>query len=281
MPEHRILNMLIKQSFNYMNGNFDSTAVSFTFGRYLNNLSMHIKQHIPNFLTCLNVLCGIIAVFFAVNGRIEWSIWLIFAGAVFDFSDGFAARALKAYSAVGKELDSLADLISFGAAPAAIWSTIIKYRLTQSYTTDFFSLPTAQQILVLLPFTLVVFAALRLAKFNVDTRQTYNFLGLTTTAAGLFTAAFAYQFMAAPEWFSFLSPTVILIAIGLFCAMLISEIPMFSLKFTNIKWGENKERFVLLFLSLVFIALLGIGGIAAAILYYIAVSSAKWILGIK
>jgi len=242
---------------------------------------MSIKQHIPNFLTSLNVLCGIIAVFFAINGQIDFSIWLIFAGAIFDFSDGFAARALKAYSDMGKELDSLADLISFGAAPAAIWSTIIKYQLTSSYTIDFQTLPLAQQILILLPFTMVAFAALRLAKFNVDTRQTENFLGLTTTATGIFTAAFAYKFIETPEWFSWLSSTLILIVIGFFSAMLISEVPMFSLKFKNMKWEENKERFVILFLAIVLIALLGVGGIAAVILYYIVISTAKWMLGIK
>ncbi|MCU4154939.1 CDP-alcohol phosphatidyltransferase family protein [Carboxylicivirga sp. A043] len=242
---------------------------------------MNIKQHIPNFLTSLNVLCGVIAIFFALNARIDIAIWLIFAGAFFDFSDGFAARALKAYSDIGKELDSLADLISFGAAPAAIWSTIIKYQLTGSYAINFFQLTTLQQVLVLLPFIMVAFAALRLAKFNVDTRQTENFLGLTTTATGIFTAAFAYKFIESPEWFNWLSPVVILIVIGFFSIMLISEVPMFSLKFKNMKWAENKERFVLLFLAIVFIALLGVGGIAAVILYYIVISTAKWILGIK
>lgn len=242
---------------------------------------MNIKQHIPNFLTSLNVLCGIIAVFFALNARIDIAIWLIFAGALFDFSDGFAARALKAYSDIGKELDSLADLISFGAAPAAIWSSIVNYQLTGSYEINFFQLSTIEQVLILSPFVMVAFSALRLAKFNVDTRQTENFLGLTTTATGIFTAAFAYKFLESPEWFDWLSPITILIAIAFFSVMLISEVPMFSLKFKNMKFGENKERFVLLFLAIVFIALLGVGGIAAVILYYILISTGKWILGIK
>jgi CDP-diacylglycerol--serine O-phosphatidyltransferase len=242
---------------------------------------MNIKQHIPSFITSLNVLCGIIATFFALNSSIEIAIWLIFVGSVFDFGDGFAARALNAYSAMGKELDSLADLISFGVAPAAIWSSIVKYQLTGSYEINYTELSTIQQVLILLPFIMVVFAALRLAKFNVDTRQNENFLGLTTTATGIFTGAFAYKFLETPEWFSWLSPTIILIVIAFFCAMLVSEVPMFSLKFKNMKWAENKERFVLLFLGLVFIVLLGVGGIAAVILYYILISTAKWVLGIK
>lgn len=242
---------------------------------------MNIKQHVPNFLTSLNVLCGIMAVFFALNARIDIAIWLIFAGAIFDFSDGFAARLLKAYSEIGKELDSLADLISFGAAPAAIWSTIIKYQITGSYATNFFALTTPQQVLVLLPFVMVAFAALRLAKFNIDTRQTENFLGLTTTATGIFTGAFAYKFISTPEWFMWLSPAIILALIGLFCLLLISEVPMFSLKFKNLKWVDNKERFILLFITIVLVVLLGVCGIAATILYYITISVAKSLLGIK
>ncbi|MBS2211590.1 CDP-alcohol phosphatidyltransferase family protein [Carboxylicivirga mesophila] len=242
---------------------------------------MSIKQHIPNLLTSLNVLCGVLAVFFALNARIDIAIWLIFAGALFDFSDGFAARLLKAYSNIGKELDSLADLISFGAAPAAIWSTIIKYQLTGSYATNFFALSLSQQVFTLLPFIMVAFAAFRLAKFNVDTRQTENFLGLTTTATGIFTAALAYKFIETPEWFAWMSPLVILALIVFFSIMLISEVPMFSLKFKNIKWANNKERFTLLFLAIVFVVLLGVGGIAAVILYYIIISLTKWLIGIK
>ncbi len=244
-------------------------------------MTMKIKQHIPNLLTSSNVLCGSLAVFFALNARIDIAVWLIFAGALFDFGDGFAARALKAYSDIGKELDSLADLISFGAAPAAIWSTIIKYQLTGSYATNFFALDIPQQVYVLLPFVMVAFAALRLAKFNVDTRQTENFLGLTTTATGIFTASLAYKFVETPQWFEWMSPVMILILIGFFSIMLISEVPMFSLKFKNIKWGDNKERFTLLLLAIVCIVLLGMGGVAAVILYYIIVSLAKWLLGIK
>lgn len=242
---------------------------------------MSISKHIPNFITSLNVLCGTAATFFAINGRIEGAIWLIFAGALFDFSDGFAARALKAYSEMGKELDSLADLISFGFAPAAIWSGLIKYQLTNSYTTPYFSLELNQQVLTLLPFLMVAFAAIRLAKFNVDTRQSENFLGLTTTATGIFTAAFAYKYIEMPVAFEWYKPLFILLTIALFCVMLISEVPMKSLKFKSFKWGDNQERFILLILAVVFITLWGVGGIAALIMYYILVSIGKWALGIK
>ena len=141
---------------------------------------------------------------YAIRSYYEVAIWLIFIGSLFDFLDGFAARAFNAYGEMGKELDSLADLISFGFAPSAIWSCLIKYQLTGSYTSPYFSMELQQKVLVLMPFIMVAFAALRLAKFNVDTRQTENFLGLTTTATGIFTAAFAYKFLEMPvafEWF--------------------------------------------------------------------------------
>jgi len=237
---------------------------------------MKLAKHVPNLLTSLNVLCGTIATFLALNGMIEVSVWFIFIGALFDFSDGFAARALKAYSEMGKELDSLADLISFGMAPAAIWSSIIKLMLTGDLSMPLSQLEAPQLFWILSPFILVVFAALRLAKFNVDTRQTENFLGLTTTATGIFTASFAYLFLSKPEWFGWLSPIVVLIVLIIFSLLLVSEIPMFSLKFKNFIWAENKERFILLGLAIVFISLLGVGGIAAIILYYIMASIIKW-----
>jgi len=242
---------------------------------------MNITKHIPNFLTSLNLACGALAVFFALNGHIQWAVWLIFIGALFDFSDGFAARALKAYSDMGKELDSLADLISFGVAPAAIFSTLVKQLITGNATTPFDVLQFSDKIFVLLPFILAVFSGLRLAKFNVDTRQTESFLGLTTTATGIFTASFAYMIITQPEMFDWLNVYIIIAMIIFFSIMLVSEVPMFSLKFKNFKFKENSERFLLLVLALVFIVLFGVGGIAATILYYILYSSGKWIFTYK
>ncbi len=238
---------------------------------------MRITKHIPNLLTSLNLACGALAVFFALNGHVEWAVWLIFIGAIFDFSDGFAARALKAYSDMGKELDSLADLISFGVAPAAIFSTLVKQLITGDATTPFDTLLFSDKVLVLIPFILVVFSGLRLAKFNVDIRQTESFLGLTTTATGIFTASFAYIIFKQPEMFDWLNVYIIITMVAFFSIMLVSEVPMFSLKFKNFRFNENRERFLLLALALIFIVWLGVGGIAATILYYILYSTAKWI----
>jgi CDP-diacylglycerol--serine O-phosphatidyltransferase len=242
---------------------------------------MNITKHIPNFLTSLNLACGALAVFFALNGHLEWAVWLIFIGALFDFSDGFAARALKAYSSMGKELDSLADLISFGVAPAAIFSTLVNLLVSGDLNPAFDTLQFSDKILVLLPFILAVFSGLRLAKFNVDTRQTESFLGLTTTATGIFTASFAYMIITQPKMFDWLNVYIIIAMIIFFSIMLVSEVPMFSLKFKNFSFKENRERFLLLVLALIFIILLGVGGIAATILYYILYSTGKWIFTTK
>ncbi len=242
---------------------------------------MSITRHIPNLLTSLNLVCGALALFFALNGHVEWSVWLMFFGALFDFSDGFAARALKAYSDMGKELDSLADLISFGVAPAAIFSTLVKQIITGDISTSFDTLQLSEKIFVLSPFILVVFSGLRLAKFNVDTRQTESFLGLTTTATGIFTASFAYMIINRPQMFGWLNVYIIIAMVIFFSIMLVSEVPMFSLKFKNFRLDGNRERFLLLFLALIFIIWLGVGGIAATILTYILYSTAKWVFILK
>jgi CDP-diacylglycerol--serine O-phosphatidyltransferase len=239
---------------------------------------MRILKHLPNFLTSLNLACGSLAVFFALNGHIEWSVWLILTGALFDFSDGFAARALKAYSDMGKELDSLADLVSFGLAPAAIFSTLIKYLITGDVTTSFDSLPPDAGVVVLIPFILAVFSGLRLAKFNIDTRQTESFLGLTTTATGIFTASFAYIVLAQPDLFGWLNEYIVLGMVIFFSIMLVSEVPMFSLKFKNFGFAGNVERYLVLAVAVMSVMWLGVGGIAVTIFFYIIYSLFKWLI---
>lgn len=237
---------------------------------------MKITRHIPNLLTCGNLLCGATATFFALNGMISVATWLILAGALFDFSDGFAARLFKAYSEIGKELDSLADLITFGVAPSAIYSTYIKYYLTGSFFTPVQLLSGIQLAWIIAPFILSAFAALRLAKFNIDTRQSENFLGLTTTATGIFTASLGYMIVQNAEYFSWLRPSFVISMILFICVMLVSEVPMFSFKFKHYRWKGNEDRFVLLIMAIVALVLLGIGGLAPVILYYVVFSLVRW-----
>ena len=233
---------------------------------------MAIKDHIPNSITSLNLFSGVLATVFAVSGNLHAATILIFCGAVFDYFDGFVARLLHVSSDIGKELDSLADLISFGFAPAAMYSTYVKYLLTGDFTTSLATLELTQLLWVMSPLILVVFAALRLAKFNLDTRQTETFLGLTTTATGLFTASLLWFVSDHLQAFSCVRPIYVLILVVIFCALLVSEIPMFSLKIKHFGWHGNEMRFVLLLIAIMSIVCLGIGGVALTIALYIIFS---------
>lgn len=233
---------------------------------------MEIKRHIPNSITSLNLLCGIFATVCAISGLLQAAAILIVCGAIFDFFDGFAARTLKVSSPIGKELDSLADIVSFAIAPAAMYSTYMKYLVTGDWYVNIYYLNWIQRVWVLMPFILGVFGALRLAKFNLDERQADNFLGLTTTATGLFTASFLFCVEDSPASFSWIHPWMIMMMIFIFCALLVSEVPMFSLKFKHLTWKGNELRFTLLLIGLLSLLIFQVGGIAVTILAYIIFS---------
>ena len=214
-----------------------------------------MKKHIPNFITCLNLFSGCVASYLAFKSNYEGAFIAILLAAVFDFMDGFAARLLKAYSAMGKELDSLADMISFGLAPGAIVFSL----LTESGTNEW--LPFAG-------FLIPVFSGLRLAKFNIDDRQTSSFLGLPVPANAIFWAGIVYSFspfLTNNTWF-------FLILIGVFCFLLVSEIPMFSLKFKNVSWKDNQNQYLFLMGCAAILAYFQLSAFAIIIAWYIASS---------
>ncbi|MCQ2214650.1 MAG: CDP-alcohol phosphatidyltransferase family protein [Bacteroidales bacterium] len=235
---------------------------------------MSIKKYIPNSITSLNLICGVISVSISLSSAATgknllgdsnlylYPACLIFLGAVFDFFDGFAARWLHVSSDIGKELDSLADLITFGFAPAGIYTLY----LSQNYYSTL-------GLGIYFPLILVLFSALRLAKFNVDTRQTESFIGLTTTATALFTASL-FLAMALPGALSSvkLDLWLIVVMVAAFSFLLVSEIPMFSLKIKHFGWKGNELRVVLLATGLISLIILGVGGIAFTILLYILFS---------
>ena len=180
---------------------------------------MGLKKHIPNTITSMNLLCGIFGVIVALEGRVDRAFLLMLAAAVFDFCDGFAARLLKAYSPVGKELDSLSDVVSFGVLPALVLHRLMAFQV--------------RGWIVYLPLVLAVFSALRLAKFNVDERQHTTFLGLPTPAAAMICGSLAYYvwnepFTVLAQWCGTLwfVPAVAVVL----SALLVCEVPMFSLK---------------------------------------------------
>lgn len=241
-----------------------------------------IKKHIPNFLTSLNVLCGSLAVVLILEGKFTAAVILIMLAAVFDFLDGLTARLLKAYSPIGKELDSLADMISFGLAPGLIMFKLLEISLfKEDVLPDLQSnLSVSQTLIIGSAFLIPIFSALRLAKFNVDTRQTNSFIGLPTPANALFISSLALiqEHGTIPSIDGFLLTTPVLLLITfIFSFLLVSEIPMFSLKFKNLSFRYNQTQYIFIALAVILILTLRLYGIAATILLFIAISVMKMI----
>lgn len=195
-----------------------------------------MRRHIPNTITCLNLISGFAAILFAIKGEVTIASWAIAAAMIFDFFDGLSARALKAYSDIGKELDSLADLVSFGVAPAII---IISY-LQNSCNCTLLNMAT-----VIMP----VCAACRLAKFNVDETQKDSFKGLPVPASAIMiiTVVIADKFGNSDVAQSILeSPALTLILTTILSILMVTRIPLISLKFHNLHFQENSIRFLML-----------------------------------
>ena len=215
---------------------------------------MSIKRHIPNAITCLNLFFGCIAVLFALKGWLLFAVMLVVVAAVFDFCDGLAARLLKAYSPLGKELDSLADLVSFGLAPAAMMHFAFAQILSPNISYGADSLPW--ELLSFFPFIMVVASALRLAKFNIDTRQSEQFIGLPTPANALFISSLLLCVTATPTLTPIWETPYTIPAISLFVSyLMVSNLPMFSLKIKTLTWRGNQVRILFIALVAVLIAL--------------------------
>ena len=225
---------------------------------------MNIRKHIPNTITCMSLVSGCIATVMALQGNLLWAaIWIIIA-AVFDFMDGFAARLLKAYSPMGKELDSLSDMVSFGVAPGMI----VFWMLSQA------GLPLGEigRYIPYLAFVIPAFSGLRLAKFNIDERQTTSFIGMPVPAHALFWASAGYSLAPLAQVKPVLFIVVTLVVALATSLLLVSEIPMFSLKIKSVAWKGNERRYILVGCAVLFVALFGMLGIAGTILLYILLS---------
>ena len=212
---------------------------------------MKLIKNLPNAVTCCNLLAGATAVMMASEGQFRYAFLLIIAGAVFDFFDGLTARALKVQSPIGKELDSLADCITFGLAPSVmLMQTIRQQTEASNYAWGWWSA---------VALLMAAFSALRLAKFNTDERQTSSFIGLATPANALFWASLIAAFPALPslaQWIPFAMMALMLLS----CWLLVAELPFFSLKFKSLCWADNKVRYIFLIgtiLLIVLAALLG------------------------
>ncbi len=235
---------------------------------------MLLKKHIPNIITCFNLLSGTIAVAFAFEGNLLFATIFILLSAIFDFLDGFMARALKAYSELGKQLDSLADMVSFGVAPGVIIFSLFKdFPYAESMFDYAFLFPY-------IGFIIPVFSALRLAKFNIDDSQTTTFKGLPTPANAIMIGGMAVG--SFPFWTIPVYGLWLLIAVaGVSSFLLVCNIPMFSLKIKGISFQENKVQYLFLLLALLFVVLFFFFGLTLSILLYILMSSLLSIFSAK
>lgn len=229
-----------------------------------------IKKHIPNAITCLNLICGCVSILFLCHNRLLWASGMIFVAAVFDFLDGFAARLLDAKSPIGVELDSLADIVSFGVAP----SFIVAWYLSRTgvcwwvYNFNVFSV---------FAFVLAAFAAIRLAKFNLDTRQTESFRGLPVPAVGLFIASLPFMLFNIEykcTLYNFVvSPYFLMAMVVIFSWLMVSNIPFFSFKFNTLRLDrDNILRYLVIIFAIASLIILKLAALPFIILFYILLS---------
>lgn len=235
---------------------------------------------VPSLLTLMNLVCGSIAIIlvFPKTPGLQAASYFVFAAAIFDFVDGWAARKLNATSAFGKELDSLADVVSFGVAPAIIMFELLRMSLTARDAHFNFETAGFLSLAILFsPLLITLFSAIRLAKFNIDDTQKNSFRGLPTPANALFLASLAYMFIETDS--NALSSAVLnlyflLGCVGVLSYLLVSPLRMFSLKFTEgLSFAKNKTRYIFLAAGLVCLAVFGFFAIPVVFLLYIALSA--------
>jgi CDP-diacylglycerol---serine O-phosphatidyltransferase len=216
-----------------------------------------MHKHLPNFLTCCNLVCGCLGIITLLEDADIPIAYFVWAACLFDFLDGFAARLLKISSPIGKELDSLADIVSFGALPALFMYESI-------------SLESPFSFLPYVALLIVVCSALRLAIFNLDESQSDSFMGLPTPANAIFITGL--PFLNSPIFDVVYNPVVLSLICVIFSVLLISRIELFALKFKSFTWADNKIRFTFLVLSVLLLALLQWAALPFIILSYIALS---------
>jgi len=225
-----------------------------------------MKKHIPNFITCLNLFSGCLAMVAAFNNNLLYSMYFIMIAAIFDFFDGMVARLLNVKSELGKQLDSLADIVSFGVAPASIMFIMIK-NISEVYLLN----PTHTYFLPLISFIIVVFSGLRLAKFNIDENQSDSFIGLPTPANALLIASLPF-IMTRYNISWLVNPYLLAILSIVLSFLLVSPLPLFALKFHNLKWRENQYRYIFIMISVTLLIMLNYAAIPLIIIIYILLS---------
>jgi CDP-diacylglycerol--serine O-phosphatidyltransferase len=232
-----------------------------------------IKKHIPNTLTCLNLICGCLAIIATFHKSFELAAALVVIAAIFDFFDGMVARLLNAHSEIGKQLDSLADMVTFGVVPGFIMYQLIIFTIGSQVNAP--NKDSAMWYIAYFAFIIPVFSAVRLAKFNIDTRQNDSFIGLPTPANTLFIVSLPMILIhghvaVVNEWL--MNPIFLCVICVLQSYLMNAELPLIALKFKHFKWKENQYRYILILSALPLILLLKYLSVPAILFLYLALS---------
>ncbi len=247
---------------------------------------MSLLKHLPNAMTCGNLLCGCLGLLQVAKGDYGSASLLIFFAAILDFGDGFVARLVNAQSAIGKELDSLADMVTFGVLPAFIMFHIIQFETglirgmavggdssTNFLLSDIYSGQEENTPFAYLALLLAVCSALRLAKFNIDSRQTDGFIGVPTPANALLVASLPLMQLFQPQYeFLLLNRYVTVGYVIIMGYLMVSELPLFALKFKSFAWAENRVKYSFLITSVLLLLVLQFAAIPLIVLLYIVLS---------
>lgn len=229
-----------------------------------------MKLHLPNALTSCNLFCGCVAAVMVFRNHLDIAAYLIFIAAFFDLLDGMVARKVLSNQAFGKELDSLADIVSFGFVPGAMMFRMLQFSNMELY----FHSENFIRVIQFFPFVITIFSALRLAKFNIDSRQSNSFIGLPTPANTLLIVSFPLILKQVPGRYDFviLNPYFLLIVSTISAFLLVAEIPLFSMKFKTIAFRENLFQYLLVIISLILFPVLLFTAIPIVIVLYILLS---------
>ena len=224
---------------------------------------MKLLRHLPNVLTCTHLLCGCLGIIFTLQYSTWSGVWFVLAAGIFDFLDGFTARVLNVSSPIGKELDSLADMVSFGVLPS-----LVMFQMIDTISSS--------NLLPYVAFSLAIFSALRLAKFNIDENQKDTFIGLPTPANALFISSLVY--LKGP-WDVFISNDIFLVIVTfVFSFLLVAPWELLAFKFKNYQWANNKVRFTFISISVLLLAVWQLAALPFIILFYILISLLmRWI----
>ena len=229
-----------------------------------------MKRNLPNLLTAMNLFCGCVAIVLIFRGRQEGAAWMVFLAAVFDLLDGMVARWLKVSSPLGKQLDSLADMVTFGVVPGLVLFKLLQHADLVQWVPD----ERLRSVIQFFPFSVTVFSAVRLAKFNIDERQTAGFLGLPTPANTLWIMALPLMLLHGPgEWGFLLGNAPFLIAlVAVSSWLLVSGIPLFSFKGSGLGWRKDPYPVLLVAFAAALLSWISYAALPLIVAFYVLLS---------